>query len=184
MKWTMLVMAALLAGCAGSGERDAQLRTFDFGLEAPAARLGAVRAGVVRAAAPYDAPDMHYRLAFRDPAELLAFSQSRWAAPPAILLQRRLARASQGGGAACTVDLELSELSQVFSSKDESDIVLEGRAFLGAASGRLAEQVFLVREPGAGGSASGGARAVSRAADRLIGEIAAWAAQAPGCRAP
>ena len=184
MKRTILVMAVVLAGCAGPGERDVQVRTFDFGLEAPAARLGAVRAGLVRASAPYDAPDMYYRLAYRDPAELLAFSQSRGAAPPATLLQRRLARASPGGGAACTVDVELSELSQVFASREESDIVLEGRASLASASGRAGERIFLVREPGAGGSASGGARAVSRAADRLIGEIAAWASQAPACRAP
>ena len=184
MKRTMLAMAAVLAGCAGSAERDLPVRTFDLGIEAPSARLGAVRAGVVKASAPYDALDMHYRLAYRDPAELLAFSQSRWAAPPATLLQRRLARASPGGGAACTLDVELSELSQVFMSKEESEIALEGRATLASASGRAGERMFLVREPGAGGSASGGARAVSRATDRLIGEIAAWAAQVPACRAP
>lgn len=183
MNRIMLMVVILLAGCAGSADDGGAQRAYDLGFEAPGGRLATVRPGAVRASAPFDTNDMLYRLAYRDAAELHAFAQSRWAAAPAVLLQRRFARASGDAPAACVFDFELSELTQVFSSASASRIVLEGRATLLAGSRRVAEKVFLVVEPEAGGSAASGARAVARAADRMIGEIGAWSAQAAGCKA-
>ncbi|MSQ55763.1 MAG: hypothetical protein EXR31_10395 [Betaproteobacteria bacterium] len=183
MKRILLLAAALLAGCAGSGDEAGMARTYDLGFEAPGARFGALRPGAVRASAPFDTYEMLYRLAYRDAAELHAFSGSRWAAPPGALLQRRFARAAGGAAAACTFEFELSELSQVFSSATASEVVLEGRATLLAGSRRVADKVFLVVERNAGGSAASGVRAVARAADRMIGEIGAWSAQSGACTA-
>ncbi len=182
MKRYLLMAMALLAGCAGSADDGVVQRTYDLGIEVPAARFGALRSGTVRATAPFDTNDMLYRLAYRDTAELHAFAHSRWAAAPAVLLQRRFARASGGAPAVCAFDFELSELSQVFSSTSASDVVLEGRAMLHAGSRRVADKVCLVVERDAGGSAASGVRALARAADRMIGEIGAWSMQSGACK--
>ncbi|MGE0876184.1 MAG: hypothetical protein AB7O31_16095 [Burkholderiales bacterium] len=175
------VVFLLLAGCAGRGGIDASMRVYDLGIESPAARFPGLQGLRVRAAAPFDTNDMLYRLAFRNPAELHAFSQSRWAATPAVLLQRRFSRAAADGPARCAMEFEVSEFTQVFASRDASDIVLEGRAALLSGTRRVAERVFRVVETDAGGSAASGARGVARAADRLIGEIAAWSSGVAAC---
>jgi cholesterol transport system auxiliary component len=181
MKRIALALAMfLVAACAGTNDAGVP-RTYDFGLDAPSSKLAGLRVGVVRAAAPFDTTDMLYRLAFRDPAELLAFAESRWAATPAILLQRRIARASSGAPATCSVDLELTELSQVFSAPEASEVVLEGRATLVVGTKRVGERMFRVVGADAGRNAAGGVQAVARAADRLIVELAAWAAAAAPC---
>jgi cholesterol transport system auxiliary component len=176
----LVIVALAIAGCAGT--KDAGVpRTYDFGPEAPASTLAGLRAGMVRAAAPFDTTDMLYRLAFRDPTELLAFAESRWAATPAILLQRRLARASSGLSAPCALDFELTELSQVFSSPEASEIVLEGRATLVLGTRRMGERVFRVAVADGGRNAATGVQAAARAADRLIAELSAWSAIAGAC---
>lgn len=174
------VLLLLLAGCAGSGG-GVNPRVYDLGIEPPAARFPGLQGLRVRAVAPFDTSDMLYRLAFRNPAELFAFSQSRWAATPAVLLQRRFSRAAADGAARCGVEFEVTEFTQVFASRDASDIVLEGRAALLSGTRRIAERVFRVIEADAGGSAASGARGVARAADRLIGEIAAWSSGVAAC---
>lgn len=173
------LLALLAAGCAGT--KEATVRTYDFGLEAPAASLSGLRPGSVRASAPFDTTDMLYRLAFRNPAELLAFAESRWAATPSVLLQRRFMRASTGVSAPCSLDFELSELSQAFTSPAESEVVLEGRAILVQGTRRAGERVFRSVAGGAGGSAVDGVRATTRAADKLIADVAAWSATVSAC---
>jgi len=183
-RWNIILAAALAAGCAGGGDREASVRAYDLGGVPPTARLAPAKVGVVRAGAPFDTPDMLYRLAYRDAAEVLAFAQHRWAAAPAVLLQRQFARASGAPAGPCTVDFEIHEALQVFASKEASEFVLEGRGLLVAAGGaRAGERVFRVVEREAGGTAAGGARAFARAADRLVGEVSAWAARVPACRA-
>ena len=176
----LAVPAMMLAGCGGSAAQDT-VRVFDFGVDAPAATFGGVRASGVRAGAPFDAPDMLYRLAYRDGAELLAFAQSRWAASPGVLLQRRFLRATGTAAARCAFDLELAELSQVFSSPNASEIHLEGRATMSSGAARVGERIFRIREANAGGTAASGAHAAARAADRLIAEISQWSVQLPAC---
>lgn len=177
----MGMLLAICAGCAGSADRDAAVRIYDLGVEQPSATLAGIRSTGVRAAAPFDAPDILYRLAYRDPAELLAFAQSRWAAAPGVLIQRRFARATGTAPVRCSFELELSELSQVFSSRESSEIYLEGRATMLSAGTRVGERVIRVRESDAGAGAASGARAVARAADRMIGEISRWSIQLPAC---
>ena len=175
----------VLAGCAGSLGGESTVRIFDFGMQAPQAKLAGVRMGQVRAAAPFDSTDIFYRLAYRNPAEVMSFMQSRWAAVPAELLKRQFVRAADGDvKAACVLDLELHEISQVFGARDASEAVLELRAALSAGGGRIAERSVRISQPGAGASAAEGVAAMSRAADRSIAELAGWAAQQPACKRP
>jgi cholesterol transport system auxiliary component len=185
MKTRLLVViaAALVSGC-GTARNDGLPRSYDFGIDAPAAQLPAVRVGQVRAVAPFDSVEMHYRLAFRNPAELLAFAQSRWAATPAELYRKRLLRAAAAGAGRCVLEVELHEVTQVFGARDASEALLELRARLSDGNSPLAERMFRIVQSGAGADAPEGAAAIARAADRSIGEIAAWTNSLPGCSGP
>jgi cholesterol transport system auxiliary component len=177
----LLALAALGAGCSGGTGGGQVARSYDFGIEAPAARLPAVRVGAVRAAAPFDSNEMFYRLAYRDPAELLAFVQSRWAAAPADLYRKQLLRAADGVVGRCALEVELHEVSQVFSSKESSEALIELRARLADGDGTLAEKRLRVAQSDAGGTAAAGAAAMAKAAERSIGELAGWIAAQPRC---
>ena len=185
MKTRLLVViaAALVSGC-GTARNDGLPRSYDFGIDAPAAQLPAVRVGQVRAVAPIDSVEMHYRLAFRNPAELLAFAQSRWAATPAELYRKRLLRAAAVGAGRCVLEVELHEVTQIFGARDASEALLELRARLSDGNSPLAERMFRIVQSGAGADAPEGAAAIARAADRSIGEIAAWTNSLPGCSGP
>ena len=174
--------AAMLSGCGGA-RNDAPPRGYDFGIEAPAMQLAAVRVGPVRATAPFDSIDMYYRLAYRNPAELLAFTQARWAAAPAELYRKRLLRAVPAGAARCVLEVELHEITQVFGARESSDALLELRARVADGNGQLGERMLRIVQPGAGAAAPEGAAAMAKAADRSIGELAAWIGSLPGCSA-
>ncbi len=180
----MTLVATLLGACAAPGSSEPQVRAFDLGLDlAPARRLDA-RLGQVRGSPPFDGADMHYRLAYRNAAELHSFAQSRWAAAPAELLRKRLVRTLESGAAArCTFDLELNEFTQVFSAGDASDAVVEVRILLANASGRIAEKTVRVTATGSGGSAQQGVTGMARATDDAIGRIADWINQQTVCQA-
>jgi cholesterol transport system auxiliary component len=169
----------LLAGCGGSATTEP--RSYDLGLEAPAARLAGVRIGAVRAVAPFEANDMQYRLAYRNAAEVAAYSGSRWAATPAEMFRRQLLRASVGGPAKCVLDVEIQEFSQVFGAKETSDARIEARLTLSSGAKSLSRHLTVV-ESNAGPDAVGGAAAVARASNRAIGEIGSWVAAQPDCR--
>jgi len=156
-------------------------RAFDLGLNAPGALLPPVRVGLVRAIAPFDSTDMHYRLAFRNAAEIAAFAHSRWAATPAEMLRKQILRGAGERAGGCVLELEVQEFTQVFSSEKASEARIELRASL-ARSGSNVSRGFTVSEPNAGPDAAAGAAAFARAAERAIGELGRWIAAQPDCR--
>ncbi len=181
MKLFFLSLAFLLVSCATGGQQV--VRTYDLGEAAPQAKLPALRSVIVRAPMPYDGVDMFYRLAWKDGAEIAAYSQSRWAAPPAELLRRQLVRALPASSAApCVLEVELEDFSQVFSSKDASEAKLELRAVLSGRDGRAAMRGVSVVERASEGSAAGGAAAFARATDRVVAQLSSWIATQPDCR--
>ena len=175
-----LVLAIALGACAGRTAEPP--RSFDLGMGVPAARLPAVRVNQVRAALPLDGVAMHYRLGWRNAAELDAFANSRWAAPPAELFRKQLLRALGEGVAKCGLEIELQEFSQVFSTPQSSEARIELHAALVGPRGRLGARGWNLIEPDAGSNAAGGAAALARAADRAVAEIAAWVALQAECR--
>jgi len=142
-----------------------------------------VRIATVRAVVPFEGTDMQYRLAYRNAAEIAAFANSRWAAPPAELLRKQLLRTAHEKPGKCVLDIEIQEFSQVYSAKDASEVRIELRAWLGTGSPRSAvSRGWSVVEPNAGADAISGAAAFARAADRAIGELGGWIAAQPDCR--
>ena len=173
------IVLALLAGCGGNAAELAP-RTFDLGFAPPAAKFPALRVSS-RAAAPFDGVQMYYRLAWRNPTELAEYAQSRWAAPPAELLRKQFLRSAGEGVGKCSLEVEVQEFTQVFTSKEASEARIELRASLTNAAARVASRGLMVIEPGAGNEASSGAAAMGRATERLAGELAMWVAAQPGC---
>lgn len=174
-----IMCVLLLSGC-GAGVAP-EPRTFDLGLEAPGTRLPAVRIGAVRAVAPFEATDMQYRLAYRNPAEIAAFAHSRWAATPAEMLRKQLQRAAGETPGKCTLEVEIQEFSQVFAAKEASEARIEMRVALSSPARALGRQ-FTVIEGNAGPDAASGAVAFARAANRAIADLGAWIGEQALCR--
>ena len=120
---SILIVALGLYGCGGATHQEP--RTFDLGLEAPGARIPTVHIGSVRAIAPFDTPDMQYRLVYRNATEIATFAHSRWAASPADMFRKQLLRASGDGAGKCSLDVDIQEFSQVFAAKESSEARIE-----------------------------------------------------------
>jgi cholesterol transport system auxiliary component len=171
------LLVLVLHGCGG-GSAASDPRTYDLGLEAAGARIATVNVGSVRAIAPFDTPDMQYRLLYRNAVEIAAYAGSRWAATPADMFRKQLLRASGDGAGKCTLDVDMQEFSQVFSAKEASEARIDLRASVRGGSSRSVSIV----EANAGADAASGASAVARAANRAIGELGAWVSAQPECR--
>jgi hypothetical protein len=94
------------------------------------------------------------------------------------MFRKQLLRASGDGAGKCSLDVDIQEFSQVFSTKEASEARIDLRA---SVRGGASRSVTIV-EPNAGADAASGAAAVARAANRAIGEIGSWIAAQPGCR--
>jgi len=170
----------LLAGCGGNAA-DPAPRAYDLGIAAPTAKFPALRVAS-RGVVPFDTAQMYYRLAWRNPAELADYSHSQWAAPPAELLRKQVLRAAGEGAGKCTLEIEVQEFTQVFTSKEASETRIEVRVALATASARVASRGLAVVEPSAGAEAASGAAAMARATERALAELAAWVSAQAACK--
>ena len=142
MRRVLLVLCCLFAisGCLTTGKRggDTAIATYDFGT-APAALVPVPRklplAVEVRAPLWFDTLGIDYRLAYAEPARLREYAMSRWAGPPALLIQQRMVQQlalSMPGQSrtVCVLRFDISEFSQLFTTPQESVAVLQGRLLL------------------------------------------------------
>ena len=177
------LVALVLAGCSPLlPAPPAPPAVLDFGLTPPAAAPAGTPAAAQVTAAPWlDGTAMLYRLAYADAARLAVYRDSRWAAPPAALVQERLrqqlARSPQAA-AATALHVEIEEFCQVFDGPAASRGVVRLRvALVDRASGRVLRQLPLAEEKSAGSAdAAGGARALVQALDAALSRALAWAA--------
>jgi cholesterol transport system auxiliary component len=211
----VLVGAALLAGCAFQPTLPPP-KVYDLGPAQPspsallksspiAVGLAGVRLFDVAGAEWLQGNDISYRLAYINPYQRQAYRDSRWAAPPAALLGERLRwRLAQAGCAAgagaghaqATLQLNLDEFDQVFSSVNRSKVQLRLRAVLlpaddavdGAVGGTAPdavtsaplERVFEVERDSPSADAEGAVQALASSADQAIDDVLRWVAVAPG----
>lgn len=180
------ILAVLCAGlalgaCGGLPQRRTVPAIYDLGLAESVSPMPAVLPSKIEVRAPswLATAAMQYRLEYRQPAQRQAFAESRWAAPPAEMLERRLLQAlsspsSTGGG--CRLRLEIDEFSQAFDAPESSAAVISARAELLPSRGEngLARMSFEMREPASSADAKGGVTAFRKAGDRLTNEIARW----------
>lgn len=182
MRRFLLVLAVLLAGCAGGARNAPPSVVYDFG--APVARLPAAVAWsglalVVRAPAWFDSLNLDYRLAYDDPLVLREYAGSRWAGAPGVLLAQRLGQqlgvASGGGSTACMLRVELQEFAQRFASPQQSYGVLQADVSLfDARRQTLATRQFNVEQPAEHADAQGGAQALVAASNEFGRQLVAW----------
>jgi cholesterol transport system auxiliary component len=187
----LLLGAAALAAC-GLPPRATAPQHYDLG---PAASSpGAAPAGRpalalhVQAGPALEGEAMIYRLAYADAHQVRAYSQSRWAAPPAELLRQRLRDGLgrdyvvvPGDGADRVLHVELEEFGQIFHTPVDSSGVLRLRASLlqRTAGGEQlrAQRAWLLRQPAPTPDAPGGVRALDAAGDELVQELSRWLQQ-------
>lgn len=181
------LVCVLLTGCFTAGKRggDSAMMVFDFGLppqDSSVTSRSTPIAVEVRAPLWLDALGINYRLGYADPARLREYTQSRWAGPPAQMVQQRLAYqlgmvVAGQGQARCLMRVDMTEFSQHFSTPESSVGVLRGYAVLFDRSRRrLADLPLNIKAPAPTPDARGGVAALTIAVDRLTGILVAWEA--------
>lgn len=183
---SMLAATLLLAACGGN-LRTAEVARYDLGRLAGS--WGGSRVPVaaveVRAASWLAGPAMHFRLAYSEPLRRQSYAESRWAAPPAELLEAFLARRilfgqPDSGARGCRLQLVLDELEQRFDDPQNSTLVLDVRATLTPARGGevLSKRAFQIHKAAAAPTASAGVAAAGEAARALADELGRWLTEA------
>ena len=193
LRATLLLLLALLAGCALGPQSGDGMARYDFGLlrtdkEVNPRLQRDLVVAAVSAPAWMDNTGIYYRLAYQDATRPQAYAQSRWVMPPAALLGQRLrasiARANKaavftpadGVRTDYTLRLELEEFSQVFDAADKSRAVLRLRASLVRNRGVAAQQGFSIERAAATPNAEGGVQALIAASDEAGNSLIDWLA--------
>lgn len=187
MKRTMkrvasILAGVLLAGCGGN-VRTGEMAQYDLGILTgawPGSRIP-VAAVDVQASSWLAGPAMHFRLAYAEPLRRRSYAESRWAAPPAELLEGFLKRRIIFGqpdfaGNGCRLQLVLDELEQRFDDPQQSHVVLEVRALLTPLRGAeiLSRRVLLIDKPASAPAAGAGVSAARDAAQTLADDLGRW----------
>lgn len=167
-------MVLLVSACGGLPHAPAPVQLYDLGPDQQAvAEAGLIADVQVLAPSWLRSSAMQYRLSYASAVQRNAYAESRWAAPPAELMQGLLTRALAGGGA-CRLEVELDEFIQDYPSAGQSDGVIEARARLRVDSRIGASRAFSLRVPSASADAAGGVAALGRAVRQLAGELQTW----------
>ena len=183
----VLLMLLLLTGCIVP-EPAVRPATYDLGNPAaiPAAteqKRPVLVVAEVQAPHQLDSSYMFYRLAYANSQEQKPYAQSRWAMPPAQLIQLRMknrlsavfAIVSAGDAVQAPVlKVDLEAFDQTFASKDSSQGVLRLRASLIRNRQLLAQKSFAVERPAPTADAAGGVQALTQATDVVLGELMDW----------
>ena len=183
MKWLVAGLAgALLAACGGN-VRTVEMVQYDLGNLSGSwsgSRIP-ITAVEVQASSWLSGPAMHFRMAYVEPLRRQTYAESRWAAPPAELLERFLKRRIVFGqpdfsGTGCRLQLVIDELEQRFDDPQKSQAVLEVRALLTPLRGAeiISKRAFLIRKPAAAANAGGGVAATRDAVQALAEELGTW----------
>ena len=191
----LLWMLLLLQGCAlpkAAGPVQFDLGQPPVWIAAPAAVT--LQIAELSAAPGLAATGIAYRLAYLDPFRPEFYRDSRWMAPPAVLLTERLRQAvaaaqpatpatpATTAAAPRLLSVELEEFSQVFSSTTEALVRVRVRATLRPAlQPSLSDpserrRVFEVSLPSPSPDAAGAVRGLSQASDQVLEQLLAWAA--------
>ncbi|MDR3323545.1 MAG: ABC-type transport auxiliary lipoprotein family protein [Zoogloeaceae bacterium] len=183
----------MLTACAPFATRQASQNSqnFDLGSSAPMPLTARPWRFQVEAGGELEMSAMRYRLAYADPAQVMAYAQSRWVAPPADILRRRLEDLLYWQTATipdqCVLQLELRRFEQVFVSPQESRGVLTARAVLRRGGKNVDERLLTLEAAAPTPDAQGGVAALAAAADALAQSLLDWrttrsGAQSGGCR--
>ncbi|MXS84807.1 hypothetical protein ABO04_02470 [Nitrosomonas sp. HPC101] len=196
-KITTTLLAVLLTGCALTPEAPPAVSLYDLGSPsaiAPGYSLpvqATIQIADITAPVWLDTQSILYRLAYHDPARVYTYAESRWNAPPAALLTERLrqyfaagsiGKQNQDGNrengtpAHYLLKLDLSEFTQIFTTPDSSQAVVQLRASLYKPTLRLpiAHRNFLGKQTTQTADAAGAVAAFMLVSDNLFNELTQW----------
>lgn len=186
-----LSLALLSAGCLTTGRRggDQSMQVYDLGVP-PAVQRSAGLALEVSAPGWLDTPAVVYRLAYLSAAQVREYTQSRWVAAPAVLIERQLRRQlgygtpSGSGRSPCLLRLELDEFSQVFTAANASHSLLMVKAvWLDRQRQPLLMRSLRLEQPATTADAGGGIAALTAAVAQLAQQLQAAESELPvACR--
>ena len=187
MKRLAAILAGVLLAACGGNVRTAETVLYDLGgpgakgAEAWSGSRMPIAAVEVQASSWLSGPTMHFRLAYAESLRRQNYAESRWAAPPAELLEAFLKRRIVFGqpdfsGTGCRLQLVLDELEQRFDNPQGSKLVLEVRALLTPLRGPeiLARRAFLIQKPAPVPAARGGVTAAREAVQALADDLGRW----------
>jgi ABC-type uncharacterized transport system auxiliary subunit len=170
----------MLASCGSLPKSGQQAALYDLGLPAKTAPLSLpIRLTGVHAAPGLEGSEMRYRLAYKNPAQVFAYAESRWAAAPDKLLSRRIEQRLQTTGLApCTLQLTVIAFDQVFDAPASSRGMVQLRATLVKGVGRQAAVQTMqanAERAAVSADAQGGVAALDGASEEAITEVLKWA---------
>lgn len=180
MNKLIFVVVLMLAGCGSLPKAGSQAALYDFGIPAktPPVVL-AIRLAGVQAAPGLEGSEMRYRLAYKNPAQVFAYTESRWVAAPDKLLQRRMEQRLQTTGATpCMLHVTVEAFDQVFESPASSRGVVQLRATLAKGAGRqavLQTTQVNVERLATSADAQGGVAALDGASEEAVAGVLGWA---------
>lgn len=188
----LVAIVVLAVGCltaCGGNVVTTDVAYFDLGSAAQAKPMAlkgafALRSVDVQAPSWLATSSMQYRLAYADGSRRQAYGESRWAAPPAELVEAYLRRttASDGAGAglpACRLRVDLDEFIQVFDGVTASRSVVEVRIALMSLRGDspLARRTLSLSKAARTPDARGGVEAFAALSGELSREVEVWLAR-------
>jgi cholesterol transport system auxiliary component len=176
MKRAIVVLAAaLLAGCASSGSRQAERY---YVLEAPAATAAhpvpAVRVGRTSAASFYDTQDIAYS---RAPGTRAYYQFNRWTERPQQAIHAQLVSRLEGGGqkSHLVLNTRVEEIYHDAATPPGTARIAIAAQLADAASGAvLARRSFSRSAPAASYDAPGAVQGFRQALGALLDDVAAW----------
>lgn len=183
MKFLVPILAGLLLTACIGNVQTAEVAQYDLGIlsgKETNSRIPIAEVDV-QAASWLSGPAMYFRLAYADSLRRQSYAESRWAAPPAELLEGFLKRRlifgqAEFNGAGCRLQLVIDEMEQRFDDPQKSHVVLEVRAQLAPrrTADILARRAFLIRKPATLPVARGGVAAAREAVQALAEDLGAW----------
>ncbi|MDR1350556.1 MAG: PqiC family protein [Zoogloeaceae bacterium] len=122
---------------------------------------------------------MRYRLNYADPAKVQFYAYARWADTPGellrLFLQERLFWMEGATPDRCRLELDVQRFEQIFSAPETSYGALSVQARLRHPdTGIQAERRIDLRAPASAPDAAGGVKALTGAAEELVGRLRTW----------
>lgn len=194
---SLMLLMLLLAGCFGGTTGQIEPAYYDIPVNfskasvlsgsgnkpSNQAAVLAVRQVKVQAPVWLNSPAMQYRLLYADTERRLSFTESRWVAPPADMLELALKRRNSPlenrlEAEGCRLHVDLDEFIQVFDLPDSSRALVELRASLvSSRNGKLMAHRRFIQASSAGNDAKSGVAAFVVALRSVSTDIDEWLAQ-------
>lgn len=178
----LVSLMLLLSACGSLPKPGAAPALYDFGIPPTVVTTPiAIRLARVEAIPGLEGFDMRYRLAYQNPAQVFAYTESRWAAAPADLLAQRLRQ--QGFSSTitpCNLRVTLETFDQVFDSPASSRAIVRLRADFVSGRGPNTQShttQIVAESPAHSADARGGVTALASATDTAIEKLVGWVKQ-------